>query len=121
MTIVRVPAPDLGYLVKLGQAAVSGLGSARTNRKLALNMGSPVWVNCTIGGIIGASAASLRSRQRPVRSFAVGALVGGAAGLGCGLAWAARHAAATLAKSSIRSVNAVRDAHWLEKNPINYA
>ena len=42
-------------------------------------------------------------------------------GFSGGMAYASRAVIRTAARSSARKVNAVRDARWLEKNPIAYA
>jgi hypothetical protein len=52
---------------------------------------------------------------------ALGGVVGGALGAGIGAAWGSRDFMRKVARGAIKDVNAVRDAHWLEKNPITYA
>jgi hypothetical protein len=37
------------------------------------------------------------------------------------LAWASRGYTGSAARGAIKKINVVRDARWLEKNPINYA
>jgi hypothetical protein len=51
----------------------------------------------------------------------MGGLVGSALGFGGGVAWASRGFTGTAARHAIRGVNNVRDARWLERNPIDYA
>jgi hypothetical protein len=48
-------------------------------------------------------------------------LLGGAIGLGAGLVWENRCLAASVAGGALRNIDRVRDEHWLEKNPIDYA
>jgi hypothetical protein len=62
-----------------------------------------------IGAGLGALSAGLRQRRTGSR-VAAAALIGSAVGL----AWASQDAAA------IRRINAARDLHWLEKNPVAY-
>jgi hypothetical protein len=48
-------------------------------------------------------------------------LLGGAIGLGIAVAWGNRRLAARVASSAFRSMGKVRDEHWLENHPIDYA
>jgi hypothetical protein len=48
-------------------------------------------------------------------------LLGGAIGFGLGLAWSSRRLTASVAEQAFRSMNKVRDEHWLENHPIDYA
>lgn len=54
------------------------------------------------------------------RAFVFGFL-GGAIGLGAGLAWEGRHLAASIASGALKNIGRVRDEHWLERHPIDYA
>lgn len=54
------------------------------------------------------------------RAFAYGFL-GGAIGLGVYLAWEGRHLAASIASGAFKNIERVRDEHWLERHPIDYA
>jgi hypothetical protein len=81
-----------------------------------------VWVTAAIGGTIGALCALLNGRRNSrYRVVTLAGLVGGAIGFGSGVAWASRGFTSAVARNVTRNVNAVRDARWLEKNPINYA
>jgi hypothetical protein len=62
-----------------------------------------------IGAGLGAAGAGL-GRRRSGSRVATAALIGSVVGL----AWASRDSAA------IRKINAARDLHWLEKNPVAY-
>jgi hypothetical protein len=73
-----------------------------------------------IGAGIGAATAALDRRRSPF-DLAAKSLIGGAVGLGCGLAWTSRVYAITAVRGAFREVNTVRDARWLAKNPIDYA
>ena len=48
-------------------------------------------------------------------------LLGGAIGFGLGVVWGSRRLTASVAISAFRSIGKVRDEHWLEHNPIDYA
>jgi hypothetical protein len=48
-------------------------------------------------------------------------LLGGAIGFGAGIAWENRRLAASAASGALRNIGRVRDEHWLERHPIDYA
>ena len=54
------------------------------------------------------------------RVLALG-LLGGAIGFGAGVAWESRYLAESVAFGALKNLSKVRDEHWLEKNPIDYA
>ncbi|HYL12505.1 MAG TPA: hypothetical protein VEV41_05700 [Terriglobales bacterium] len=63
----------------------------------------------------------LGSRRKSARRTSAGCLLGCAIGFGVGLAWESRHLLANVASSAAKKVDAVRDEHWLEMHPIDYA
>ena len=70
---------------------------------------------------IGILAGSRKERGRSaVRTIARG-LIGGLIGLTAGVAWESRFLAASVAGGALARIEKVRDEHWLEKNPIDYA
>ncbi|MGA8149565.1 MAG: hypothetical protein WB952_01210 [Terriglobales bacterium] len=48
-------------------------------------------------------------------------LLGGAIGLGAGIAWETRCLTARAAGGALKNIGKVRDEHWLTKHPIDYA
>jgi hypothetical protein len=114
---------NVTYLGDLMKAGWNGLTSAQPagdgvrTRTRAATLIVPVVVGAGIGMI----TASLRKRARLGRGLAAASIVGSVVGLGAGAAWTARGEAAAAARSAIRGINAARDAHWLERNPIAYA
>jgi hypothetical protein len=69
-------------------------------------------------GLLGSCAGN--GRKSSDRTLLCG-LLGGAIGFGVGVAWSNRRLAASVASSAFRSIGKVRDEHWLENNPIDYA
>jgi len=61
-----------------------------------------------------------RRRNRLPRALAGGA-VGSALGLCAGFVWKTRAATSGLVHSARKEMDRVRDEHWLEMNPIDYA
>jgi len=48
-------------------------------------------------------------------------LFGGLIGFTAGIVWETRFLAASTAGGALGKIGKVRDEHWLEKNPIDYA
>jgi hypothetical protein len=48
-------------------------------------------------------------------------LLGGAIGFGLSVAWENRALAASVASGALKNMSKVRDEHWWEKHPIDYA
>ncbi len=85
-------------------------------------MASEVWQGVFAGAALGALSAGLQRRDaRRSRAAAVGCVVGSALGLSAVMAWRSRELTRSAARKAVRGINTVRDAHWLEKNPIAYA
>jgi hypothetical protein len=110
----------------------SGLEGALSAQKKTLD-GAPVssvligsvrdsWMPAMIGAYVGALGASLGHRRRPHYGAILGAsLLGAAIGLTTGMAWGTRRLTGGMARGAKKNIDVARDAHWLEKNPIDYA
>jgi len=74
---------------------------------------------------IGTCAALLGScfSRRPNRSVKAAGfgVVGSVIGLAVGLAWKTRSLTASMGRCAWREMGAVRDEHWLQNHPIDYA
>jgi hypothetical protein len=117
------PQPHVAYLKQLIGAGFEGISSTRNElggRVLTHPLKAVVWTPAAIGATVGALGARL-SGNRKASTIAMGGLVGGIVGSGAALAWASRGFAGLAARRSIRLVSAVRDTHWLEIHPIDYA
>jgi hypothetical protein len=74
-----------------------------------------------IGICIGALTGYYANRRRSAwRAFGFG-LLGGLLGFGASLAWESRGLGRCIVSDALKSINKVRDEHWLEKHPIDYA
>jgi hypothetical protein len=60
-------------------------------------------------------------REKSIAKTFVYGLLGGAIGLGAGVAWESRRLTASVADSALKNIARVRDEHWLTKHPIDYA
>jgi len=71
--------------------------------------------------ILGAGLGWLGGSRRSTNRGLVWAFLGGVIGFGAGVAWENGKLTASVASSAWKSINKTRDAHWFEKNPIDYA
>lgn len=109
----------------------SGLDGARSGREAFLS-GRPLtpflsesvrnaWKPAAIGAGIGVLNSCSESWRKSIGSVLAFGLLGGAVGLGAGIVWENRRLVASAARGALRNIDKVRDEHWLEKNPIDYA
>ncbi|HZT30856.1 MAG TPA: hypothetical protein VFA33_13280 [Bryobacteraceae bacterium] len=120
----RTLKSELTYLRSLIEAGWNGALSAR--RELGSSALTPV-KSCSllapaaVGASLGALSAFLGTKRRSGYRSAMGGLIGSVVGLGAGVAWSSRGVAGHAARGAIRKINTVREARWLEENPIDYA
>jgi hypothetical protein len=74
-------------------------------------------LGASIGLLGGVSGFRHRS---PTRAIACGFL-GAVIGFSAGAMWQGRHLGASVVSNALKNISRVRDEHWLEKNPIDYA
>ena len=109
----------------------SGLEGARSGREAFLKGGPLVpylnesvrnaWEPAAIGACIGLLGSYSGNGRRSIsRAFAY-SLLGGALGFGAGVAWESRRLTASVARGALRNIDRVRDEHWFEGHPIDYA
>jgi hypothetical protein len=115
---------DFAYLTYLMKAVLEGVTAGP--KEIAAPRSTPVlsaavWTPTAIGAAIGAVGAGFMRRRSSGYRAAVGGLLGSALGFGAGVGWISRNFTASVARQTMQRVNRVRDARWLEKNPINYA
>jgi hypothetical protein len=110
----------------------SGLEGARSGREAFLN-GRPL--NTFLGesvrdalkpAALGACIGFLSRYHCPGNRRSIGRGLGfgwlfGVIGFGAGFAWTSRRLTASMACEVRRNVGRVRDEHWLEEHPIDYA
>lgn len=109
----------------------SGLEGARSGREAFLQGGAfaPFLGHSVRGAlkpaVFGVCLGMLGTRScdhhRSARRAAACGLLGGAIGFGLGIAWQNRRFTASVLSAAFRRMEKVRDEHWLEKNPIDYA
>jgi len=109
----------------------SGLEGARSGREAFLHGGSfapflgqsvrSAWKPAVFGVCLGVLASRSRNHQKSATRAVACGFLGGAIGFGLGFAWQSRRLAASVLSAAFGSIEKVRDEHWLEKNPIDYA
>lgn len=80
------------------------------------------WQVVAIGVGLGVLCGLLTTRRKSSAGKVLAcSVVGGIVGLGAGMAWETRQLTGDMARGAIRNAKVVRDAHWLERHPIDYA
>jgi hypothetical protein len=117
--------------VKYGRKVLdAGLEGTRSGREAFLN-GKPLtpylndsvrkaFTPAAVGTCIGALGFAA-NRNRSVGRLLAFSLIGGAIGFGLGVAWESRHLTARAFSSALKKISKVRDEHWVERHPIDYA
>ncbi|HZQ70714.1 MAG TPA: hypothetical protein VFA68_19460 [Terriglobales bacterium] len=79
------------------------------------------WKPAVVGACLGTLGGCLTNGRRPSwRTLGFGVL-GGLIGLSAGIVWSSRGLGRCVFYDAVKKINRVRDEHWLEKNPIDYA
>jgi hypothetical protein len=109
----------------------SGLEGARCGREAFLNGRSltPLLSEsvrnalkpAALGACIGVLAAYPGNRHKSIGRVLAFGLVGSAIGMIAGVAWENRSLVTSAAGEAARNIGRVRDEHWLEEHPIDYA
>lgn len=124
----RCNKANAGYGRKLVSSGVEG---ARSGREAFLHGGAlapflstslrnalkPAALGMCLGLLGGHSG---KRDQTTSRALAFG-LLGSAIGFGFGLVWESRQLTLSVATAALENIEKVRDEHWLEKHPIDYA
>ena len=74
-----------------------------------------------LGACIGVLGTCPGNRNKSISRVLAFGLLGSAIGFGAGIAWQDRRLAASVARGALRNIGRVRDEHWLEGHPIDYA
>jgi hypothetical protein len=124
MASVHAKESEIGYFKDLVGAGWEGVAEVRRElggRVFERQSKPSVWTPAAVGCAVGVLGTGMFKNRRSAPSLAIGAIVGSVVGLTAAGAWAARHFTRAATRRASHMVNQVRDAHWLEKNPINYA
>jgi len=112
-------------LVNAGIAGIrTGQNSARGERrlsKIAADAARGSFAMAAVGTCVGLLTSCLMPRSNRLSKSIVLGSVGSALGFLAGFSWKTREVTSSVAHSAAREVRRVRDEHWLETNPIDYA
>jgi hypothetical protein len=95
------------------------LEGERVSSVLAHSAGQ-AWKPATVGASLGVGAYLLGRRKPNLAAVLSYSLLGATIGFTVGMAWETRRLTGSMARGAMRGIQPVRDAHWLERNPINY-
>jgi hypothetical protein len=102
----------------------SGRGAFLSGRPLTPFLSESVrnaWKPAAIGAGIGVLGSCSGSGRKSIGKVLAFGLLGCAVGFGAGIVWENRRLVASATRGALRNIDRVRDEHWLEKNPIDYA
>ncbi len=115
---------ELDYLKQLAGAGWNGIADAQREMKGPVFAPSPadtIWRPAAVCAGIGMIGGRLTGKRNSTYRVAIGGVIGGILGSTAALAWTSRRFARHATGKAARSVNAVRDQHWLRAHPIDYA
>ncbi len=123
---MRIPASlksEIGYYRKLLDA---GLDAAIVVRDGSIapeltNAARNAWAPALVGAAIGFVGLRLVRKNKSGRDALVAGLLGAAVGFGGGVGLGLRGVTGKMLSGAAKNLGNVRDARWLEKNPITYA
>ncbi|HTP31947.1 MAG TPA: hypothetical protein VMJ75_07225 [Candidatus Acidoferrales bacterium] len=114
---------SLVYFTKLVEAGFEGISVAKRENNGTVfvpPLKTAVWVPMATGAFAGAVGTRWKGNRKG-STVAIGGLVGSLVGLVTVLGWTSRRFAGNAAKRASHNVNKIRDAHWLDTHPIDYA
>jgi hypothetical protein len=120
---VIISGEGLVYLKDLVVAGLHGVASARDelDGEVFAAARPAVWTTAAIGAAVGMLSTGMAGGRKSASNLALRGLVGSMVGCGAGFAWTSRRFTRAAAHRARRLVDAARDAHWLQKHPIDYA
>jgi hypothetical protein len=118
----------LDYGRTLVKSGVSGLRSGRESHLHGRPLSEVLTQSAraslslaTLGACLGALRFCASDRRYRVPKTVAWSALGSALGFCAGFAWKTRELAASMGRGSLKQMGTVRDEHWLERHPIDYA
>ncbi len=109
----------------------SGLAGARSGQEAFLHgrsltpfLGKVIRNSLTpaaVGACLGLLGSCPGNRQRSVHKALAFGFLGWVIGLGVGVAWESRGLTASVTGDAMKNIGRVRDEHWFDRHPIDYA
>ncbi|HUB79867.1 MAG TPA: hypothetical protein VMB03_13765 [Bryobacteraceae bacterium] len=119
MPLPRPLESELSYARRIAGAGWESVISARQQKEIFPASTKAIWIAVAVGAGVG--VLSRLGKRSTASTVAIGALIGSVVGFGAGIAWESRQFTGAVARTAKREIGAVRDAHWLERHPIDYA
>ena len=119
MPLPRPLESELSYARKIAGAGWESVVTARQETSVFPASTKAIWIAVAVGAGVG--MLSRAGKRSTASTVAIGALIGSVVGFGAGIAWESRQFTGAVARNAKREIGAVRDAHWLERHPIDYA
>jgi len=128
MTLQTWSKSNADYSRRLYHAALDGVRSGQQEflhgRPAAVSLDESTrhaWILAGLGACVGLLAVCpTKPNKATSRTLGLG-LVGCLVGFSAALGWENRRLAASVASSAWKKIGRVRDEHWLERHPIDYA
>jgi hypothetical protein len=127
MNIKDTVKENITYSKELLEAGIDGANTARKEVLTAEETNDLVtcaaqesWQTATLGLLAGAICGVLVDDRRPIRGVVAGGIFGALLGFAGSFVWKTRPLTSAMARNAGKRINAVRDVHWLSKNPVNY-
>lgn len=127
MSIAETVKENLAYSKELVDSGIQGAKeagravlAADENSDLVTAASRDAWQVGAIGVMVGAICGVLADDRKPVRGVVAGALLGALLGYGGSFAWKTRPLTSAMAHGAGKRVSALKDKHWLSKNPVPY-
>jgi hypothetical protein len=105
-----------GHLIGAGWQGATGVRPEAESRPEPA-----LWTPAAIGAALGALSVRLLGKRKSAAEVALGGVIGTIVACAAAVAWTSRDMVAPAVRGAVRNMSAVRDARWLETNPINYA
>jgi hypothetical protein len=121
MRILPSLKSEVIYARDIVKAGLDASASAGKPNGSLVRVSQSALAPAALGVAVGVLGVYLGRKGRLGNTAVLGGLVGGALGFTSGMAWGTREQTLDRYRNAAQNVQAVRDAHWLAKNPIAYA
>ena len=128
MTARQALKSNLRYGRELVKSGASGLSTGReahlNGRRLSESLAQSARASlglATLGACAGLLRYYLPARRGRIAKTVACGIVGSAIGFVAGFAWKTRDLTESMTRSAAKQMGLVRDQHWLERHPIDYA
>ena len=119
MGAVNLLVSGISYFGHLIGAGWQGAAEVRPLEERRPDAG--LWTPAAVGAALGLLSVRVLGKRKSAAMVALGGAIGTVVGFSAAAAWASRGMVGPAVRGAVRNMGAVRDARWLETNPIDYA